>query len=645
MSFSPILPGRLPSTLLAKQLGSQITKSQAQMSRLLQEASTGQRFFRPGDDPAAATQTVFLQGEIERNNQFIANVGTDQSLLSATDTATQSVSDALNKMKAYAAAGVGDSSTPAEKQAMAQEVGALIKNVVNVANSTFRGRSLFGGSMTQGVPFQQTANGQVTYYGDAAGIDSHLGSSFLMANNLDGATAFNALTTPVAKDVNPALTLGTRLADLHGGAGVPPGQVRVTVNDGVNPVRTATVDLTGAETVGDVKTRIEAAFASGPPGLTVSINGTNDGLRLTPSGGTVTVSDVAGGLTADRLGIASAPAAGITGGDLDPALSLTTKLADLNGGAGINLAGGLRITSGTQTATVDLTGTTTVQDALNAIQSQAKAAGIDVAVGLTDDRTGLAISSRVSGAGFAIGENGGTTATELGIRTFTANTKLADLDNGLGVPVAVPNKLEITRRSGAAVSIDLSSASTVQDVLNAINAVDPGKLVASLNSTGNGITLLDDDGVSTGPLVVASNDLSQALGIAGSETGTDPTVPIVGTEVNPQESGGIVNLMIRLQTALKNGDDRELNRLGPLIDKEVGRFAEVRGDVASRLNTLDDVESRLKDRDVSLKESLSKNFDADMAEVLTEVTSRQTNLEAALRIAAQSMQLTLNNYL
>ena len=345
------------------------------------------------------------------------------------------------------------------------------------------------------------------------------------------------------------------------------------------------------------------------------------------------------------MGIASLPVASVDPGDLNPALSLSTRLADLNGGAGVDLAGGLLITSGLQTALIDFSGAVTVEDALNAIRSQSSAAGVEVAVGISDDGTGIAIASRISGAGFSIAENGGTTAADLGVRTFSSATALAELNRGVGVLTAEPFTLDMTRRDGTSLSIDLSAASTVQDVLDAINAVDPGVLVATLNSTGNGITLRDDDGVSTGPLVVASNPLSEALGLAGSESGTDPTVPLVGRDPNPQEPPGVLNLLIRLEQALRAGDDPELNRLAPLIEAEVDRFGTVRADVGVRLQTLEEAETRLLDRDLRLQESLSNVFDVDIAEVLTQVAYTQATLEATLKLSAQSMSLSLVNYL
>ncbi len=180
---------------------------------------------------------------------------------------------------------------------------------------------------------------------------------------------------------------------------------------------------------------------------------------------------------------------------------------------------------------------------LNTLQT----ADPNLSVGINSAGNGLAISTRLSGSSLSIGENGGTTATDLGIRTLTGSTLLSSLNSGEGVPVTAtdsngnlePADLEIQLRSGTTIDVNLAGASTVQDVLNDINAAEPGQLVASLNSVGNGISLTDNDGSSTGPLTVTSNAVSQALGLAGTQSSTDPTQPLVGTDVNPQQSNGV----------------------------------------------------------------------------------------------------------
>ena len=651
MSIGPILPGRLPSTLMSERLQQNLQRGNLLLAKLQDQLATGQKFFLPSDAPSAAVRTIFLQKVIERKSQMQVNIKTDRSILSSTEASLASISDALVQGKSLLLAGVGNTVSDGEREAFADEVKSILEGAINTANTQFRGRYVFGGSESQRLPFERVAGGAVRYNGDALNIDSFIDFGRQLSSNVDGASAFSALATVDGGDANPALTLGTKIANLRSGLGVSLGKIVVTVNDGVNPAVTATVDLAGAETIGDIQNRIQNAVGTGPPSLTVDVNpATKSGLRLTPSGGTVTVSDITGSQVAASLGIASAAAAQIPGTDLNPKVTLQTKLADLNGGAGVGSTGnGLLITNGPKSGTVNISSAVTVEDLFN----QVRAANLDLDPAINAAGNGITISSRLSAANFSIGEDGGTQAADLGVRTFRGTTLLADLNLGRGVPVRnldgdgnlMPAPSQITRRNGTTASVDLKGLFTVQQVLNAINAVDPGVLVASLNTVGNGISLVDNDGVSTGPLSVATNTVSTALGIAGSETGTNAAVPLVGSDVNPTQAKGVFSILSQLETALRNGDDVELSRLDSLINGEISRVNLVRGEIGTRLQTLEDVENRLLDEEVSLQESLSKEFDSDVTEVITQVSQVTSALQATMQVAALSFQLSLLNYL
>jgi flagellar hook-associated protein 3 FlgL len=274
-------------------------------------------------------------------------------------------------------------------------------------------------------------------------------------------------------------------------------------------------------------------------------------------------------------------------------------------------------------------------------------------VGINAAGNGLAISTRLSGVNFSIGENGGTTASDLGIRTMTGSTLLSSLNNGQGVPVTatdsggnpVPADLDITLRNGSTVDVNLAGATTVQDVLNDINAVDPGTLVASLNSVGNGISIVDNDGSSTGPLTIASNSVSTALGLAGTQSSTDPTQPLVGTDVNPQQANGVFNLLLQLQSALQSNNNTELTNLQPQLQQELARVSTVQGGVGSQQQLLTQVQSQATQNQTSLQSALSNVQDVNLATAITQLTQIQTSLQATLQTAASSMQLSIFSYL
>ena len=102
--------------------------------------------------------------------------------------------------------------------------------------------------------------------------------------------------------------------------------------------------------------------------------------------------------------------------------------------------------------------------------------------------------------------SGGTTAASLGLNginvaansatgsdvfTLTSGTRLTFLNDGNGVQLRTGDDLEVTFADETTLAIDLGSAATIGDVLDAINAADPGKLSAAIAADGNRLELTD----------------------------------------------------------------------------------------------------------------------------------------------------------
>jgi flagellar hook-associated protein 3 FlgL len=174
----------------------------------------------------------------------------------------------------------------------------------------------------------------------------------------------------------------------------------------------------------------------------------------------------------------------------------------------------LQILNGGQVHTIDISAAVTVEDLLNTLNSSPA----DVLAEISPDGRKLSVRSRLSGADFAIGENGGDTATQLGLRTFTEATRLTDLNHALppGVhPNVIGDDFLIRRKDGVELRFDVSNYSTVGDVINAINTradnLDPNtRVVARLAVNGNGIELVDDGLTGNGQLTVEKINNSQA---------------------------------------------------------------------------------------------------------------------------------------
>jgi hypothetical protein len=184
-------------------------------------------------------------------------------------------------------------------------------------------------------------------------------------------------------------------------------------------------------------------------------------------------------------------------GVVDLAATATTT-----GGVGIDFDknSGIRVVNGDKTHDLSFDTAETVEDLLNIING----AGAGMLAQINADATGIVVRSRLSGADFSIGELGGSTATELGIRTFTGEVELDQLNHGRGVTTIDGVDFTIVSNDGADIAIDLDGAHTINDVLDAINnhPDNAGRVTARLAAYGNGIELVDDNPVAGGALTV-----------------------------------------------------------------------------------------------------------------------------------------------
>jgi len=641
---------RVSDLFVRQRLLSQVQLGQLDLFENQMQLSTGHRFQVPSADPNAAQRIISLQRLLERKDQVQTNLNTNQSYLSATDAALSSISNNLAEIRGAALGALGTTATDTQRGATAQQVGEAIRQLVDAGNQKFRGRYLFAGTGTNVRPFDTISSNVVQYFGDEGRLSSYSDIDLLFDTNMHGNEVFGAVSEKVlgTEDLEPILTYDTRLTDLHGGQGVASGSILIS-----NGTNSSTIDISTAETIGDVASMIQA----NPPATTsldVEVTATGLVIQLNGApGDLLTIREVGGGTTARDLGILTTTGISVpvVGDDLAPILRKTTRLSDILGthsyaliqstgtdndlifeapevgassdgihilfvddGSVVNVGNevasyneltreltvtvktaatsaqhvvaavqtafavgevpltarispvderrggrgvidvplpgtpagttadgsgtrfdtdmGLQIVNGNQTHVISFAGAETVEDMLNVLNMSE--AGLLAEI--NEDATGIDIRSRLSGADFAIGENGGSTATQLGVRTFTGTSRLEDFNHGDpevglgGIHAANGTDFTITTADGTVLDIDVSAAVTVDDVLSAINnAIDPGTgltqtvVTAGLAVYGNGIELLDTSGAN-GNLTVSRSATSLAaihLGLIPNDQATN----------------------------------------------------------------------------------------------------------------------------
>jgi flagellar hook-associated protein 3 FlgL len=463
----------------------------------------------------------------------------------------------------------------------------------------------------------------------------------------------------VGSELNPVVLKTTRLANLLG----TKAQGRlVSANSNNDILLTAaqngeafngvTVEFVGGGTVGSEN----ATYNSGTKTLTVQIQV-----------GFSTARQVAAAITAEGTFTAAADYRDAT--STARAGANAVEVANFgvvtSGGSGqvLDTTSGLILTNGDTSVALDVGEAETVEDLLNLMNGSE----LGLLAEINASATGINVRSRLSGADLTIGENGGTTATQLGIRTYTGATELADFNRGVGVPVSETNAedIRILARDGTELLLDLSTSSftakTVQDVIDLINNHPSNNtgttaVTARLAATGNGIELIDASTATTGPLIVESVEGSQAaeyLGFVPSgESQVSTSVPDVGgnyvlgsEDRHTLETDSVFNTLVRLRTALQEGDIPEIGRSLERLDTDRNRVNFARAEIGARLQDLDVINIHLEDEDVLLRAALSDDMDVDLVEAISNLTARQYAYEASLRTAGSLLQLSLLNFI
>lgn len=321
---------------------------------------------------------------------------------------------------------------------------------------------------------------------------------------------------------------------------------------------------------------------------TVTYDGNAKTLTFDIDAGATTANDVIAALENNPAVSALFTANPGTGGDGSGLISLTDTTTT---------SGGAAVSAGAESTLGD------VIDTINA------AAPTRLKAQLSTSGGQIELIDLTTGAGtFSVASlHGGTTAEDLGIVGSTTSNTISSrrLQAGLsttllhslkgGQGLGTLGDLDITDRSGASASINLSSVETIDEVVAAVNGSGIG-VRAELNEARNGIRIVDTTG-GTSNLIIANGDATNTATKLGLE---------VNAAVDSEESGDLSRQIVSRQTLLSDFNHGVGVELGSIqITDSNGASSglnlktlgvETVGDVIDAINDLNiGVEARIND--------------------------------------------------
>jgi len=302
---------------------------------------------------------------------------------------------------------------------------------------------------------------------------------------------------------------------------------------------TAARDTTGADPVIDNTASVGAAAAGTNVANTFNTGSDANTLTVRIQPGFSTASNIVAAINSTgtfsaRLDSTEAANSGF--GTVVDSLADAGTAAVTSGGSGTDLdrTSGIRIVNGNQTYTITFENAETIDDLLNKINHS----DAGVLAEINPDGNGIQVRSTLSGSELYIGENGGTTASQLGIRTLTGDTALANLNGGKGVRTNTGSDFSITRRDGVVIPVDLDGGTYATASINGAGAND-GLTFSRLTPgvAGNSFSIrIVDSGLGGGDSVALSgNTLTYSVDIAAGFTANEAVALLAGDSVLSQQ--------------------------------------------------------------------------------------------------------------
>jgi flagellar hook-associated protein 3 FlgL len=163
---------RLSTTYSYLQSLDHISNAFENVVRLQEQLTTGKQINRPSDDPAGMQQILRFNSTIQENAQYVKNIDRSKGRLQAASTTLQQVEDMLTEMRDLALSASSVTTSSAERNAYATQVDLMLDHLVNLVNTRYEGKFLFGGTQTVsgGLPLSAPFNLQYDSNGVVSGV-------------------------------------------------------------------------------------------------------------------------------------------------------------------------------------------------------------------------------------------------------------------------------------------------------------------------------------------------------------------------------------------------------------------------------------------------------------------------------------------
>jgi flagellar hook-associated protein 3 FlgL len=190
-------------------LAAALNQSTSQEVTLTSELSSGLRVASLQDGPVAVAQSTLLGSSIAKDDTFVQTASSQSSRMQVTDSTLGEVVTQITSALSTAVSGNNGTLNATNLASIAQTLSGIRDQVLSLANTSYQGQYLFGGSQGSAPPFTldtSTTPATATYNGDASAQYVETPSGQKIQVNLPGSAVFGAAGSGVLGALNQLIS-------------------------------------------------------------------------------------------------------------------------------------------------------------------------------------------------------------------------------------------------------------------------------------------------------------------------------------------------------------------------------------------------------------------------------------------------------
>jgi len=177
---------RITQSMITRSLLQNINGNRQSMSTVQNTISTGKEVQSSSDDPVRFSRVSRFRKTMEQNQQYMRNIVDARGWVDMSGSLLEDVYNQILSVKNYTVQAADASNNESTRAMLASKIQNHLDEIVNLFNTQYLGRYLFGGTMTTAAGPFAIEGDTVTYNGNSGEVKRRIADNFDVVINITG---------------------------------------------------------------------------------------------------------------------------------------------------------------------------------------------------------------------------------------------------------------------------------------------------------------------------------------------------------------------------------------------------------------------------------------------------------------------------